>query len=87
MTPVPFDFTGHLYLIPAVKAWIERQPHDEGWTYEIAWCEGQGVANIYELIDQDWGRHYSADDTADEMVALAQAFQKALKAGKEHADD
>lgn len=84
---VPVDFTSRLYLIPAVKAWIARQPVGEGWTYEVAWCEGQGVANIYELVDQDWGRYYSAADKEDEMVALAQAFQKALKAGKEQAND
>lgn len=75
------DFTDPAYLLPLVKAWIEQQPDDEGWTYQVAWCVGQAVGNLYEVVDQDWGRHYDGDDAESEWVALALALAEALEKG------
>lgn len=73
------DFTDPTNLLPVVKAWITMQPDDEGWTYQIAWCDGQAVGNLYELVDQDWGRHYDGDDVESEWVSLALALAEALE--------
>ena len=77
------DFTDPTNLLPVVKAWITMQPDDEGWTYQVAWCVGQAVGNLYEVVDQDWGRHYDGDDAESEWVALALAFAEALEKGVE----
>ncbi len=77
------DLTDPSNLLPLVKAWIGQQPDDEGWTYQIAWCDGQAVGNLYEVVDQDWGRHYDGDDAESEWVALALAFAEALEKGVE----
>jgi len=81
MRRMPKDLTDPTSLLPLVKAWIEQQPDDEGWTYQVAWCKGSAVGNLYELFDQDWGRHYDGVDEESEWVALALAFAEALEKG------
>ena len=76
------DFTDPTNLLPVVKAWIALQPDDEVWTYQVAWCKGQPSGNLYELVDQDWGRFYDGDDAESEWVSLALALAKALEKGE-----
>lgn len=76
------DMTDPAVLVSLVKEWIRQQPEEEGWTYQVAWCDGQAVGNLYEVVDQDWGRHYDGADSDSEWTSLAQAFVKALEVEK-----
>ncbi len=76
---LPLDLTDPAYLLPLVKEWLRRKPEEEGWTYQVAWCDGQAVGNIYELVNRAWGRHYHGADKDSEWVSLAIAFEAALQ--------
>ena len=94
---VPVDFTADLYLIPAVEAWIARQPRNGVMlaSFFLEWSSRPAAASIdtVEPSCNDIGspravkNTFRGEDATDEMIALAQAFRQALKAGKEQAHD